>query len=238
MPIGRRVCAELLGTLVLVLGGCGASLLSGAMPGPGIGHLGVALAFGATLTALMFALGHVSGAHLNPAVTLGMYVARKLPAKDVMPYMLAQLAGAIVGAAVLFLLAAGKPGFVAGGAFEANGFGELSPGGFSLGSVMLAEVLLTFFFVLVVTGTADRRSLAPTAPIAAGAAFAVVHLVGIPLDRGSFNPARSVATAIFEGGRSIYHVWLFVLAPLAGGSLAGAAMSRLARSPARDPDAP
>lgn len=238
MPIGKRVFAEVMGTLVLVLVGCGASLMVRAQVGMGIGDLGAALGFGLTLTALMYALGHVSGAHLNPAVTIGLCVARKFPAKDVVPYILAQVAGAIFGAGLLYLIATGKTGFSAANGFGANGFGELSPSGFSLGSVMLVEVALTFVFVLVVASTAERRALAAVAPLAAGAAYAAVHLFALPVDRGSFNPARSIAATIFEGGRSVYHVWLFVLAPLVGGSLAGSAVARLSRAPAHDAGEP
>jgi aquaporin Z len=222
MPIGKRVGAEFLGTLVLVLCGCGAIVTSMGMPGAGAA-LVAALAFGLTMAALAYALGHISGAHLNPAVTLGLYVARRFPGKDVMPYMLAQLAGAIFGASTLYLVASGREGFstVADG-FAANGFGELSPGGYSLASAMTAEIVLTFVYVMVFVSINDRRALTAVAPIAAGVALGMVHLVGFHVDLGSFNPARSIATAMIEGERPIRQVWMFVLAPLIGGSLAGA----------------
>lgn len=235
MPIGKRVGAEFLGTLVLVFCGCGAIMTTAAAPHPGGGVVGIALAFGLTMAALSFALGHISGAHLNPAVTLGLFVARRFPGKDVMPYMIAQIAGALVGAGALYLVASSRAGFSpAADGFAANGFGDLSPGGYSLGAAMVSEILLTFVYVMVIAAATDRRALTAVAPIAAGVALAAVHLVGFQVDMGSFNPARSLAAAMFEGGRSIYHVWLFVLAPLIGASLAGALVPLLWRSVAQD----
>ena len=235
MPIGKRVGAEFMGTLVLVLGGCGAAITALSMPGTGLWHIGTALAFGLTMTAMVYALGHISGAHLNPAVTLGLFVAKRFPGKDVMPYILSQIAGAMAGAAVLFAIASGRSGFSASDGFSASGFGEMSPGGYSLGAAMVSQIVLTFVYVMVIATTTDRRALTPVAPIAAGVALAMVHLVGIPIDGGSYNPARSLATAMFEGGRSIYQVWLFVLAPFLGGALAGAVVPLLSRSPAQEP---
>lgn len=232
MPIGKRIGAEFLGTLVLVLGGCGAAMTAMTAPIGSIGHAGVALAFGLTMTALAYALGHVSGAHFNPAVTLGLFVAKRFPGKDVMPYMLAQVAGALVGSATLFLIASGKAGFQSSDGFFANGFGDMSPGGYSLASVMVTEVVLSFVYVMVIASTTDRRALTAVAPIAAGVALAMVYLVGIPVDAGSINPARSVAAATIEGGRAVYQLWLFLLAPLVGGSIAGAVVPMFSRSPA------
>jgi aquaporin Z len=234
MPIGKRLGAEFLGTLVLVMGGCGAAMTAMVVPGSGLGHLGVALTFGLFMTALGFALGNVSGAHFNPAVTLGLFVARRFPGKDVMPYILAQLGGALLGAGTLYVIVSGRAGFSPADGFFANGFGELSPGGFSLRSVMAAEVLLTFFYVMVIAATTDRRALTAVSPIAAGVALTAVYIVGIPLDAGSINPARSIAAAMMEGGRSIMHVWLFIFAPLMGGALAGAVVPLLLRNPSQD----
>ena len=232
MPIGKRIGAEFLGTLVLVLAGCGAAMTAMSVPNGSAGHAGVALAFGLTMTALAYALGHVSGAHFNPAVTLGLFVARRFPGKDVVPYMLAQVAGAIFGSATLYLIASGRDGFQSSDGFFANGFGDLSPGGYTLASVMIAEVVLSFVYVMVIASTTDRRALTAVAPIAAGVALAAVYLIGVPVDGGSINPARSVAAATIEGGRAIYQLWLFLLAPLVGGSIAGAVVPMFSRSPA------
>jgi aquaporin Z len=235
MPIGKRIGAEFLGTLVLVLCGCGAILTTITTPRGGTGHVGMALAFGLTMTAMAYSLGHISGAHLNPAVTLGLFVAKRFPGRDVMPYMAAQLSGAIAGAIALYLVVAGKAGFsTTADGFAANGFADLSPGGYSLGAVMTAEIALTFVYVAVIVSTTDRRAVTAVAPIAAGVALTAVHLIGLHVDLGSFNPARSLATALIEGGRSLRQVWLFVLAPLVGGSLAGALVPMLWRSTHQD----
>jgi aquaporin Z len=214
--------AELFGTFWLVFGGCGAAVLSAAFPNVGIGLLGVALAFGLTLLTMAYAIGHVSGCHLNPAVTVGLVVANRFPRRELVPYVAAQVVGGIAGAGVLYAIACGKPGFLAGG-FAANGFGEHSPGGYSLISALIAEVVLTFGFLMVILGATDKRAPAGFAPIAIGLALTLVHLIGIPVTNLSVNPARSTGPALIVGGWALGQLWLFWVAPIVGGALAGAA---------------
>jgi aquaporin Z len=224
----RKLAAEAFGTFWLVFGGCGSAVLSAAFPSVGIGLLGVSLAFGLSVLTMAYALGHVSGCHLNPAVTLGLTVARRFPVAQVVPYVAAQLAGAALGAGVLFLIASGKPGFDVVGGFAANGFGAHSPGGYSLGAALLTELVLTFVFLVVILGATDARAPKGFAPLAIGLGLTLIHLVGIPVTNLSVNPARSTGPALFVGGWALGQLWLFWLAPLAGATLAGWAYPLLA----------
>ena len=220
MSLSKRLVAEIFGTFWLVFGGCGAAVLSAAYPGLGIGFLGVALAFGLTVMTMAYAIGHVSGCHLNPAVTLGLVVSGRFPRKELGPYVLAQVIGAILGATVLYGIAIGKPDFVVGG-FAANGYEAHSPGGYSMASALIAEVVLTFAFLMIILGATDARAPKGFAPIAIGLGLTLIHLVGIPVTNLSVNPARSTGPAIFAGGWALGQLWLFWLAPLVGGAIAG-----------------
>lgn len=230
MPIGKRVGAEILGTFMLVFMGCGAAMMAASMPGLGIGTIGVALAFGLAVLAMSYALGHVSGAHLNPAVTVGAFIARRFPARDVMPYILAQVAGAVLGAVALYIVASGKAGPSMAG-LAANGFGAQSPNGFEMAACMVTEIVLTFGVVLTFLATNERRSLMAHAPIAVGLAVALAMLVAGPVTGGSINPARSTAGAIFAGAAAATQLWMFWIAPLIGGALAGVIAPLLSRTP-------
>lgn len=233
MPIGKRVGAEFLGTFMLMLIGCGTAVLAPSMAAAGVGHLGASLAVGMTAAAMLYALGHVSGAHLNPAVTIGMIVGRRFPARDALPYVLAQVLGAILGAATLYLIATGRMGFTATPAtFAANGVAELSMGKFSAMSGIIVELVLTFGIVLVFVSTHERRAIAQHAPLAVGMVIAVAHLVAIPVTGAGLNPARSTAAALFAGGAAVSQLALFWLAPLVGGALAGLVHTMLQRAPA------
>ncbi len=220
MPLSKRIAAEIFGTFWLVFGGCGAAVLSAAFPNVGIGLLGVSLAFGLTVLTMAYAIGHVSGCHLNPAVTLGLVVAGRFPKKELAPYVLAQVIGGVIGAGVLFAIASGRPDFVAGG-FAANGFGEHSPGGYSLVSSAIAELTLTFAFLMIILGATDKRAPVGFAPIAIGLGLTLIHLIGIPVTNLSVNPARSTGPALVAGGWALAQLWLFWLAPLIGGAFAG-----------------
>jgi aquaporin Z len=222
MPLSKRITAELFGTFWLVFGGCGAAVLSAAFPSLGIGLLGVALAFGLTVLTMAYAIGHISGCHLNPAVTVGLVVGGRFPKKELLPYVAAQVVGGVAGAAVLYTIASGKPDFVLGG-FAANGFGEHSPGGYSMFSALIAEVTLTFAFLMIILGSTDKRAPAGFAPIAIGLALTLIHLIGIPVTNTSVNPARSTGPALFVGGWALAQLWLFWVAPILGGALAGIA---------------
>ncbi len=221
MTLIKRAAAEFIGTFWLVLGGCGAAVLAAKFPGTGIGFLGVALAFGLTVLTMVYAFGHISGGHFNPAITLGMYTARRIPAADVTPYIIAQVLGAIAGAGVLYLIASGKPGFSLADGFATNGYEQHSPGGYSLLACLIAEVVLTFMFLMVVLGVTDRRAPQGFAGLAIGLALTLVHLVSIPVTNASVNPARSTGPAMIAGGPAISQLWLFWLAPLIGAILAG-----------------
>jgi aquaporin Z len=230
----RRLGAEFLGTAWLVFGGCGSAVLAAAFPELGIGFVGVSLAFGLTVLTMAYAVGHVSGGHFNPAVTLGLWAGGRFKAADVLPYWAAQVAGALAGAFLLSLIATGRAGFdLAASGFAANGYAEHSPGGYSLGAGFTAEVVLTFFFLLVILGATDRRAPAGFAPIAIGLALTLIHLVGIPVTNTSVNPARSTAPALFVGGWALAQLWLFWVAPLVGAALAGAAQRWLGRGDGR-----
>lgn len=222
MSIGSRASAEFLGTFWLTFGGCGSAVLAAAFPEVGIGLLGVALAFGLTVLTMAYAIGHVSGCHLNPAVSVGLVAGGRFPAGELAPYVIAQVAGAIAAAAALAFIASGQEGFdlVASG-FAANGYGEHSPGGYALPSAMAAELVLTFFFLMVILGATDRRAPAGFAPIAIGLCLTLVHLIGIPVTNLSVNPARSTGPALFVGGWAIAQLWMFWVVPIVGAALAG-----------------
>src|SRR5450631_1188906 len=220
MPIANRLYAEFLGTAWLVLGGCGSAVLAAAFPQLGIGFLGVALAFGLTVLTMAFAIGHISGCHLNPAVSVGLLVAKRFSIKDLPAYVVAQVLGGIAGAGVLYVIATGKPGFELGG-FAANGFAENSPGGYSLEACLVAELVLTFMFLIIILGATDRRAPQGFAPIAIGLGLTLIHLVGIPVTNTSVNPARSTGPALFVGGWALQQLWLFWVAPVIGAILAG-----------------
>lgn len=220
MSLGKRSAAEFFGTFWLVFGGCGSAVLAAAFPDVGIGLLGVSLAFGLTVLTMAYAIGHLSGCHLNPAVTVGLTVGGRFPASDVVPYIVAQVVGAVAGAGVLYLIATGKDGVVLGG-FASNGFGEHSPGGYSMMACLIAEVVLTFFFLFVILGATDKRAPSGFAPIPIGLCLTLIHLIGIPVTNLSVNPARSTGPALFVGGWAIAQLWLFWIAPIAGAALAG-----------------
>jgi aquaporin Z len=226
MPLVKRSVAELLGTFWLVLGGCGASVLSVRFPNVGIGIHGVALAFGLAVVSGMYALGAISGGHFNPAITLGLATARRFPLGEVIPYWVAQLVGAVGAAAVLYLIAAGRPGFDAGG-FASNGYGSHSPGLYGLGACLLCELVMSFLFVLVFLGSTDAIAYRAFAALAVGLALTLIHLVSIPVTNTSVNPARSTGPALFHGGWALEQLWLFWVAPLVGGALAGVAYPAL-----------
>jgi aquaporin Z len=218
----RKLAAEFVGTFWLVFGGCGSAVLAAKFPEVGIGLVGVSFAFGFTVLTMAYALGHISGCHLNPAVTLGLCAAGRFPARDVMPYWVAQLAGAVVAASVLLFIASGSPGFdLATNGLAQNGYGDASPGHFSLGAGFLCEVVLTGGFVLIILGSTDIRAPAGFAPISIGLALTLIHLISIPVTNTSVNPARSTAPALFVGGLALQQLWLFWLAPLLGGVIGG-----------------
>ena len=229
MSLGRRAGAEFLGTFWLVFGGCGSAVLSAAFPNLGIGFVGVALAFGLTVLTMAYAIGHISGCHLNPAVSIGLAVGRRFPASELLAYIVAQVAGAIVAAGVLFVIASGKAGFDLSGGFASNGYGAHSPGGYSLVSCLTAEVVLTFMFLMIILGATDRRAPQGFAPIAIGLGLTLIHLIGIPVTNLSVNPARSTGPALFVGGWAIEQLWLFWAAPVVGAVLAGLIYPALAR---------
>lgn len=217
----KRMLAEVIGTFWLVFAGCGSAVIAAAFPQVGIGLLGVSLAFGLVVLTMAYAIGHVSGCHLNPAVSLGLWAGKRFPAKDLVPYIFAQLIGAILGAAMLYLVASGRPEFSASNGFASNGYGLHSPGGYSLGACMTAEIVLTFMFLMVIMGSTARRAPQGFAPLAIGLGLTTIHLVGIPVTNLSVNPARSTATAFFAGGWTLSQLWLFWLAPIIGGIVGG-----------------
>jgi aquaporin Z len=231
MSLGKRSAAEFIGTFWLVFGGCGSAVLAAAFPNVGIGLLGVALAFGLTVLTMAYAIGHISGCHLNPAVSVGLAVAKRFPFSELLPYVAAQLAGGIAGAAVLYVIASGKAGFDLAGGFASNGFGAHSPGGYTLGACLTAEVVLTFMFLIIILGATDKRAPAGFAPIAIGLGLTLIHLIGIPVTNLSVNPARSTGPAVFVGGWALEQLWAFWLAPIAGAALAGIAYHVLAQEP-------
>ena len=221
MTLMKRTTAEFIGTFWLVFGGCGSAVLAAKFPETGIGFLGVALAFGLTVLTMVYAFGHISGGHFNPAITVGMYTARRTPAADVAPYIIAQVLGAIAGAGVLYIIASGKAGFSLADGFASNGYAEHSPGGYSLPACLVAEVVLTFMFLMIILGVTDRRAPQGFAALTIGLALTLIHLVSIPVTNASVNPARSTGPALFVGGWAISQLWLFWVAPLIGAILAG-----------------
>jgi aquaporin Z len=233
MSLTRRLGAEFIGTFWLVLGGCGSAVLSAAFPQVGIGLLGVSFAFGLTVLTMAFAIGHVSGCHLNPAVTLGLATGRRFAWADVIPYWIAQVAGAIVAAATLYTIASGKTGFDISGGLASNGFGEHSPGGYSMQAGLITEILLTFGFLFVILGATDKRAPAGFAGIPIGLALTLIHLISIPVTNTSVNPARSTGPALMVGGWALQQLWLFWVAPLVGALLAGIVYPAIAGSDER-----
>ncbi len=221
MSLSKRAVAELFGTFWLVFGGCGSAVLAAAFPGLGIGFAGVALAFGLTVLTMAFAIGHISGCHLNPAISVGLWAGRRFPGSELLPYIAAQVLGAIAAAGVLFVIASGKAGFSLAGGFASNGYAEHSPGGYSLLACLVAEVVLTFAFLFVIMGATSKRAPAGFAPIAIGLCLTLIHLVGIPVTNTSVNPARSTGPALFVGGWALEQLWLFWVAPILGGLLGG-----------------
>jgi len=230
MPLTKRALAELVGTFWLVFGGCGSAVLAAAFPALGIGFTGVSLAFGLTVLTMAYAIGHISGCHLNPAVTVGLTVGRRFPANEIPYYVVAQVLGAIAGAGVLYLIASGKPGFDLAGGFASNGYGEHSPGGYSLVSGLVAETVLTFMFLMIILGATDDRAPKGFAPIAIGLALTLIHLIGIPVTNVSVNPARSTGPAIFVGDWAMAQLWAFWVAPIVGGALAGVVYPLMAKT--------
>jgi aquaporin Z len=221
MTLRKRAFAEFFGTFWLVFGGCGAAVLAAGFPTLGIGFIGVALAFGLTVLTMVYAIGHISGCHLNPAISLGLVVGKRFPASEFIPYVIAQVVGAITAADVLFMIASGKVGFDVHAGFASNGYGLHSPGGYSMLAGFLAEVVLTAFFLIVIMGATDSRAPKGFAGLAIGLCLTLIHLVCIPVTNTSVNPARSTGPAIFAGGWALQQLWMFWVAPLIGGSLGG-----------------
>jgi aquaporin Z len=221
MPLSKRALAEFFGTFWLVFGGCGSAVLAAAFPSLGIGFVGVSLAFGLTVLTMAFAIGHVSGCHLNPAVSVGLVVGKRFPISELLPYVIAQVLGAIAASGVLYIIASGKPGFSLTGGFASNGYADHSPGGYSLLACFLIEVVLTAFFLLVILGSTDERAPKGFAPIAIGLCLTLIHLISIPVTNTSVNPARSTGPAIFVGGWAIGQLWLFWIAPILGAIIGG-----------------
>ncbi|WP_282676562.1 aquaporin Z [Serratia marcescens] len=220
--MSKRLFAEFFGTFWLVFGGCGSAVLAAAFPQLGIGFLGVALAFGLTVVTMAYAVGHISGGHFNPAVTVGLFAGGRFAAKDVIPYVIAQVIGGIAAAAVLYLIASGKAGFDAtAGGFASNGYGEHSPGGYSLQAAIVIELVLTAFFLIVIHGVTDKRAPVGFAPLAIGLTLTLIHLISIPVTNTSVNPARSTGVAIFQGTWALQQLWVFWLVPLVGGIIGG-----------------
>ncbi len=223
----KKLLAEFIGTFWLVLGGCGSAVLAAGFPELGIGFVGVSIAFGLTVLTMAYAIGHISGCHLNPAVTIGLWVGGRFEAKDVLPYIISQVLGGIAGAGILYLIASGKPGFELGG-FAANGYGDHSPGGFSMQSALITEVVMTFMFLIIILGVTHKNASPGFAGIAIGLGLTLIHLISIPVTNTSVNPARSTSQAIFVQGWAFEQLWLFWVAPIAGAIIAGAVYSYLA----------
>jgi aquaporin Z len=213
----KKLGAEFFGTFWLVLGGCGSAVLAAAFPELGIGFVGVSLAFGLTVLTMAFAIGHISGCHLNPAISIGLWAGGRFPTKDLLPYIVAQVAGGIAAGGVLYLIASGKADFSTAGGFASNGFGEHSPGGYSMQSAFITEVVMTAFFLIVIMGSTDKRAPAGLAPIAIGLCLTLIHLISIPVTNTSVNPARSTAVALYVGDWATAQLWLFWVAPIIGG---------------------
>ncbi len=223
MSLMKPCVAEALGTFWLVFGGCGSAVLAAAFPEVGIGLLGVALAFGLTVMTMAYAIGHISGCHLNPAVSIGLFVGGRFSRSNLLPYIVSQVIGAVIGAGVLYLIASGKAGFDLSAGFASNGYGDHSPGGYSMAAALLSEVVLTFMFLVIILGSTDPSAPAGFAPIAIGLGLTLIHLIGIPVDNLSVNPARSTGTALYVGGWALAQLWAFWVAPIVGAALAGIA---------------
>ncbi|MDB9999118.1 aquaporin Z [Porticoccaceae bacterium] len=221
MTLSKKLGAEFIGTFWLVLGGCGSAVLAAAFPEVGIGLLGVSLAFGLTVLTMAFAFGHISGCHLNPAVSIGLWSGGRFSASEVSPYIAAQVAGGIAGAAVLYIIATGQAGFDVTAGFASNGYAEHSPGGYSLIAALVTEIVMTFMFLIIILGATDKRAPQGFAPIAIGLALTLIHLISIPITNTSVNPARSTGVALFQGDWAVSQLWLFWLAPIVGAILAG-----------------
>lgn len=235
MPLSKRCFAEFLGTFWLVFGGCGSAVLAAAFPNVGIGLLGVSCAFGLTVLTMAYTIGHVSGCHLNPAVSFGLATSRRFPASELLPYIVAQVLGGIGGAGVLYVIASGKAGFDLSGGLASNGYGLHSPGGYSMVACLVAEVVLTFFFLMVILGSTDKRAPHGFAPIAIGLSLTLIHLIGIPVTNLSVNPARSTGPAIFVGGWALEQLWMFWVAPIVGAVIAGVAYPAIFSEPVAVP---
>ncbi len=221
MDLSRKLGAEFIGTFWLVLGGCGSAVLAAGFPEMGIGFLGVALAFGLTVLTMVYAIGHISGCHLNPAVSFGLWAGGRFPIGELVPYIISQVAGATVAASVLYLIASGKAGFDLSGGFAANGYGEHSPGGYSLQAALITEVTMTFMFLIIILGATHKRAVTGFAGIAIGLGLTLIHLISIPVTNTSVNPARSTSQALFVGDWAMSQLWLFWVAPIVGAILAG-----------------
>jgi len=221
MPMSKKLAAEFIGTFWLVLGGCGSAVLAAAFPEVGIGLAGVSLAFGLTVLTMAYAIGHISGCHLNPAVTLGLWAGGRHPLGEVLPYIVAQVLGGIAGAFILYLIASGAPGFDLSGGLASNGYGAHSPGGYSMASGFLTEIVMTLMFLVIILGATDRRAPAGFAPIAIGLGLTLIHLISIPVTNTSVNPARSTGPAVFVGDWALGQLWLFWVAPILGALVAG-----------------
>jgi aquaporin Z len=221
MPMSKRLGAEFVGTFWLVLGGCGSAVLAAAFPDLGIGFVGVALAFGLTVLTMAFAIGHISGCHLNPAVSIGLWAGGRFPAKDLLPYIVSQVLGGMTAGLVLFIIASGTPGFSVASGFASNGYGAHSPGGYSMGAGFLCEVVMTLMFLVIILGATDKRAPQGLAPIAIGFGLTLIHLISIPVTNTSVNPARSTGVAVFVGGWALTQLWMFWVAPILGGILGG-----------------
>ena len=221
IPLSKKLVAEFIGTFWLVLGGCGSAVLAAGFPELGIGFVGVSLAFGLTVLTMAYAIGHISGCHLNPAVSFGLWTSGRFATKELVPYIIAQVLGGIAGAGILYLIASGKAGFDVTAGFASNGFNEHSPGGFTMTSVLIAEVVMTFMFLIIILGATDKRAPAGFAPIAIGLGLTLIHLISIPVSNTSVNPARSTGVALFQGTWAVDQLWLFWLAPIVGAILAG-----------------
>jgi aquaporin Z len=227
MSLGKKCVAEFLGTFWLTFGGCGSAVLAAGVADVGIGWLGVSFAFGLTVMTMAYAIGHISGCHLNPAVSVGLLLGKRFPASELVPYVISQVIGAIAAASVLYLIASGAAGFTLDDGFAANGYGEHSPGKYSLVSGLVSEIVLTFFFLMIILGATDHRAPAGFAPLAIGLGLTLIHLIGIPVTNLSVNPARSTGPAVFVGGWAIAQLWLFWVAPIVGAGVAGLVYSAI-----------
>lgn len=221
MKLNKKLAAEFIGTFWLVLGGCGSAVIAAGYPELGIGFVGVALAFGLTVLTMAYAIGHISGCHLNPAVSIGLFVGGRFPKQELLPYIIAQILGGIAGASILYLIASGKAGFDVTAGFASNGFGAHSPDGYGLVAALTTEIVMTFMFLIIILGATDKRAPVGFAPIAIGLGLTLIHLISIPVTNTSVNPARSTAVAIFQGDWAISQLWLFWVAPIVGAILAG-----------------